>query len=164
MPAGMNRYSLPPPTYEAPQVLTRHPKGLLKIFQANVGRAPDANDAALQLARDAGAAVILLQEPWFDREETRTKTHPAYRVYRPQTPERPRVLTFIHKNLRGYTTGGSIGTDLLRVFLSNKGITVVNIYRPPNEGSRGRTHIDLLATSILGRAVVIGDFNAISLI
>ena len=89
----------------------------LKIFQANVGRGSPATDAALQLARDSNAAVILLQEPWFNREETLTKTHPAYQTFKPQVEGRARVLTFVRRGIKAHTIEGPPGGDHLRVLL-----------------------------------------------
>ena len=94
---GGNRFApLAPASDEAPQALTTYRSaGFIKIFQANVRRVGPTNDAALQLAREARADVILIQEPWFNKEETHTKTHPAFHTFKPVTDGRPRVLTFV---------------------------------------------------------------------
>ena len=74
------------------------------------------------------------------------------------------MLTYIQRDIRGYTTEGPLGRDHLRVFLPDEDITVINIYRPPNEGSQGRLYLDLLTTTIQGRTIVAGYFNAFSLL
>ena len=72
------------------------------------------------------------------------------------------MLTFVRRDMCGHMVEGPLGGDQLRVFLPDEGITIINVYRPPGEGCRGHTHLELLATSIQGRTVVAGDFNAIS--
>jgi len=138
------------------------PNKVLKIFQANVWREGAVMDAALQLAREAGAAVVLLQEPWWDNDLSHTKTHPAYHTFKPQTNKRIRVLTFIRRDIKGYAIESPLGRDHLRVFLPDEGLTIINVYRPPGKGSQSQSHTDLLATCVRGRTIVAGDFNAIS--
>ena len=72
------------------------------------------------------------------------KTHPSFRTYKPQTNERPRVLTFIRRDVRGYTVEGPPGRDILYIFLPNERIIIINIYHPLGEGCLGRTYLDIL--------------------
>ena len=58
------------------------------------------------------------------------------------------MLTYIRKDIRGYTVEGPLGGEQLHVFLLDEGITVINVYRPPVEGSRGRMYLGLLATNV----------------
>ena len=57
----------------------------LSIFQANVGKRSSAHDAALELASQCEADIILIQEPWIYSGNTRkfTKTHPNYHAFAP---------------------------------------------------------------------------------
>ena len=87
----------------------RHNSLTLKIFQANVTQGDTKTDAVLQLARDIGVAIVLLQELQFSQEENHIKTYPTYYTYRPQTNERPKVLTYISGTYRGIQQKGHQG-------------------------------------------------------
>ncbi|GKU10992.1 unnamed protein product [Fusarium langsethiae] len=101
---------------------------------ANVGKIPPAHDCALALADSERYDIVLLQEPWTARTDTRslTKTHPAYDAF---TPVETRDVLWLTVN----------------------GMTVVNFYRQNDE--REALNI-LLRWPVPERRLVAGDFNA----
>lgn len=54
----------------------------LQICWANVARTDTIHNALLNIAFNAGADVICVQEPWASTG-TKTQTHPGYTLYAP---------------------------------------------------------------------------------
>ena len=139
-------------------------KKSLRVYQANVGKGPEAHDTALALAYMEKFDIVLLQEPWSKWEDGRceTKTHPAYKTFSPitfwdSTSTRPRVMTYLSHNLEVDANQiRPIETrDILWVTTNN--ITIVNIYREPAI----RTLLPALFNwPISGKCLIAGDFNA----
>ncbi|KAM6513286.1 hypothetical protein FALCPG4_18932 [Fusarium falciforme] len=136
----------------------------LRIFQANVGKIPQAHDCALALADSERYDIVLLQEPWTAHTDSRslTKTHPAYDAFAPvemwdSNDTRPRVMTYVRRDPR-------LLADQIRPFqtrdilwLAINGMTIVNFYRQNDEHDALET---LLQWPVPGRCLVAGDFNA----
>ena len=84
----------------------RDNKNTVRIFQANVGHGVDAHDIALNTAYEEGFEIILIQEPWVNKDITRriTRRHSRYQCHSPSEDWafRPRVLTY-HKKRAGFT-------------------------------------------------------------
>lgn len=145
---------------------TKAPKGkynTIHFHQVNVGRGEENTDIALQQAWDAGAHVVMVQEPWTRKKEGGfiTKSHPGYNSRIPfgGTDIRPRAITFTRK--------GSHATQLFPqlsgptsdyCFVKMGSLTFVNVYRAP--GTSG-TLEPLLRWEVRGLVVVGGDFNSV---
>ena len=136
----------------------------LRIYQANIGKIPEAHDIALALADVEKFDIVLLQEPWTKWEDGRceTKTHPAFRVFSPvpvwnSTGTRPRVLTYIRRSLSLEANQASpiASRDMLWITINN--ITILNIYRDP---AVRNTLDQLLSWPVPERCIIAGDFNA----
>ncbi|KAF4334266.1 reverse transcriptase domain protein, partial [Fusarium beomiforme] len=146
------------------RITRKNDKKPLRIFQANVGKIPPAHDCALALADSERYDIVLLQEPWTSRTESRllTKTHPAYDTFTPvdmwgSNDTRPRVMTYVRRDSR-------LIADQIRPFqtrdilwLTISGITIVNFYRQNDERDALNT---LLRWAVPERCLVAGDFNA----
>ena len=113
----------------------------LRIFQANVARARDTHEIALQAASEAGADVIMIQEPraWFYEGRLGIPGHPLYALYTPvrtwtkETTTHPRVATYVRKGVAAVGFTLSHTRDLL--WVETQGVTFVNIYRRSNDFS-----------------------------
>ena len=139
-------------------------KTTLRIYQANIGKIPEAHDIALALADIEKFDVVLLQEPWTKWEDGRceTKTHPSYKAFSPipfwdSTSTRPRVMTYIRNSLSLDTnqTSPFISRDMIWITVSD--ITILNIYRDP---AVRNTLEQLLSWPIPEKCIIAGDFNA----
>ena len=146
---------------------TKAPKdkhNTLHFHQVNVGRGGENTDIALQQAWDAGAHVVMVQEPWTRKKEGGfiTKSHPGYNSHIPfgGTDVRPRVSTFTRKGI-GATQffPPSSGPTSDYCFVKMGSLTFVNVYRAP--GTSG-TLEPLLRWVVRGLVVVGGDFNSVS--
>ena len=136
----------------------------LKVYQANVGKTPEAHDIALALADAEDFDLVLLQEPWSKWEDGRceTKTHPAYKVFAPvnfwdSTSTRPRVMTYVRHNLE-------VDTNQIRpietrdiLWITTNNVTIVNIYRDPSIRNLLPALFDW---HIPEKCLIAGDFNA----
>ena len=69
----------------------------------NVGRGGENTDKALQQAWDAGAQVVMVQEPWTRKKNGGfiKRSHPGYSGHIPigGTDIRPRAITFTRKGI-----------------------------------------------------------------
>jgi ribonuclease HI len=153
---------------------TRHkPKDAISIMQANVGKGDDAHDLALNLAHQDYIDIILIQEPWINKDRTRriTKKHPAYQPFAPthDWSSRPRAITYIrkasHLNPVQEILGQQINRDLLCVQIrpsTGPTISIANIYNaPPGAKGEGEAAKILLALAIHHEhpLLLAGDFN-----
>ena len=133
------------------------------VAQANVGRGSAAHDIFLQTEAD----VLLVQEPWTSRPRSegdpqlpRTKLHPRYQVYAPLTrwSPRPRVLTYVRRDLPVQVLPDPESPDLLALKVC--GLTIINVYRPPDDPSTTPGLLrTLLSVQIPRKCLVAGDFN-----
>lgn len=58
----------------------------LRLMQVNTHIAGPVQDVALNLAWEARADILIVQEPWAQKRTGRrlTKVHPGYNIYAPQ--------------------------------------------------------------------------------
>ena len=112
--------------------------GIIVFHQVNVGKGGADMDISLQQAWDAGADIVMVQEPWtmLRDENFITKSHPGYNSHIPAggMRVRPRAITFTRKKLRTTQIFPS-GQTADYFFVLICGITFVNVYRAP--GSSG---------------------------
>jgi hypothetical protein len=101
----------------------------MKIIQANVGRGSSAHDLLLSFEAD----IILVQEPWTDTANHRTKTHPRYQLFSPTTrwETRPRALIYVRRDLPVYSLFQPASLDITAIYTAS--LTIINIYHPPND-------------------------------
>lgn len=134
----------------------------MKILQANVGRGSPAHDLLLTFEAD----IILVQEPWTDMAKQLTKTHPRYQLFSPATrwETRPRALIYVCRDLPAFSLPQPISPDIAAICTA--GLTIINIYRPPNDpvvpagsGSTLSTLHTLLQFSPPQNTIIAGDFN-----
>ena len=137
-------------------------KQSLRIFQANVGKPPEAHDIALAIADAEKFDVVLLQEPWSKWEDGRceTKTHPAYKVFSPvphwdSTSTRPRDMTFVRHSLNANHMCPSNSRDMLWITISDT--PILNIYRDPVIRD---SLTQLFSWPIPEKCIITGEFNA----
>ncbi|CCC14518.1 unnamed protein product [Sordaria macrospora k-hell] len=125
--------------------------------------ARDTHEIALQAASEAGADVIMIQEPrtWFYEDRCGIPGHPLYALYTPartwieDAATHPRVATYVRNGMAagGYTLGDT--RDLL--WVKTQGVTFVNIYRRSNDASA----LELLQNwQPTTKTLLAGDFNA----
>ena len=93
-----------------------------------------------------------------------TKTHPAFQLFLPSNrwDSTPKVLTYVHKDISAADSGPRATSNIIIIHLINSGITLVNVYRPPNEGLRGPILTQLQGLQCGAKTMVGGDFNAIA--
>jgi hypothetical protein len=101
----------------------------MKIVQANIGRGGPAYNLLLLFEAD----IILVQEPWIDKANQHTKTHPCYQLFSPATrwETRPRALIYVRRDLPAYSLPQPASPDIAAVCIA--GLTIINVYRPPND-------------------------------
>ncbi|KAL9937359.1 hypothetical protein V8E36_003768 [Tilletia maclaganii] len=149
-------------------------------MQANVGRSGPATEAALQLAYENGADMLLLQEPglWFhtDTQVYVPKSHPSFAVFVPQptATKRPRAITYVREDrlaqLRVTQRQDLLAQDTADVVsiqirgLAGPLLRVVNVYNAPR-GEQGqaeglRTVTGSRLSGDREAVIVAGDFNA----
>lgn len=141
--------------------------GILRIFQANTARGQANHDLALALANSEAVDVILIQEPWtlFQREKKITKQRTNYMPFSPiDTWEtRPRVMTYVRKgtNLQPIQLRPSNTADIcwIKILGATPQITIVNVYRPPQESESGPIITTLKQWKAPPNSVIAGDFN-----
>ncbi|KAJ3499512.1 hypothetical protein NLG97_g286 [Lecanicillium saksenae] len=126
------------------------------------GRRDD--DCALALADAEKYDVVLLQEPWTARRDTRclTKTHPAYDTFSPidsweNNDTRPRVMTYVRRDerLRADQQRPVSTRDIIWITINDT--VIVNFYRQPDTNIALDT---LLSWQAPRKCLVAGDFNA----
>ena len=111
----------------------------LHIVSANVRRSGPAHMSLLQHAFQAGAEIILVQEPCLHWSDTRqlTKFHQAYNTFSPTQSwqENSRVITYIQKNTTEIQATPDPEwvphPDILSVLLSGikpKPLRIINLY------------------------------------
>jgi hypothetical protein len=68
-----------------------------------------------------------------------TKTYPRYQLISPATrwEARPRALTYVCRDLPAYPLPQPISPDIVAADIS--GLTIINIYRPPDDPVTPRT-------------------------
>lgn len=134
--------------------------GYIKVFQANVHRDGSSHDAALHLAAESQCQAVLVQEPLI--KDMATKTHPAFQLFLPSNrwDSTPKVLTYVHKDVPATAIGPRATSNIIITRLIDSGITLVNVYRPPNEGVRGPILAQLQGLQCGAKTMVGGDFNA----
>ena len=75
----------------------------LLFHQVNVGKGGENMDIALQQAWEAGAHIVMVQEPWTMQTNGGliTKSHPGFNSYKPTgaAGTRPRAISFARKGL-----------------------------------------------------------------
>lgn len=139
----------------------------LCIFQVNVGKSGSAHDAALQLAFQSGADLILIQEPWIFSDYSRrtTKTHPSFLAFAPlpDWSDRPRVMTYTRKG-RGLSPfqPSTHSRDLIRVCIHRRGRRVIdccNIYNAPIGSRNPGEGLQKLLALAERPDILAGDFN-----
>src|SRR5437667_5925155 len=153
---------------------TRHkPKGVISIMQANIGKGSDAHDLALNLAHQDHIDILLIQEPWINKNQNRriTKKHPAYQSFTPTQDwsSRPQVISYIRKAtpLRPTqeTLGQQINRDLFCIQIhppTRPAISIANVYNALlGAKEEGEAVKDLLALAIHQEysLLLAGDFN-----
>ena len=139
----------------------------LCIFQVNVGKSGSAHDAALELAAQSEADIVMFQEPWIFSDISRktTKTHPNFQTFAPFSNwiVRHCVMTYTCKG-RGLSPfqPSTHSRDLLRISVQRQGrrlIEYCNIYNAPagsSEPGEGQRHLLALPES---PDILCGDFN-----
>ena len=116
--------------------LSQHPTGNLNTLlfhQVNVGKGGPNMDIALQQAWDAGAHVIMVQEPWTMKKEGDfiIKSHPGFNVHKPMGEKgaRPRAITFTRKCTVATQIFPYTGKTSDYCFVQVAGLIFVNVYR-----------------------------------
>ena len=134
----------------------------IKVFQANVGRGGPNHDAALHLAAENQCQAVLIQEPF--AKDMATKTHPAYQLFLPSNrwDSTPKVLTYVHKDVPAAAVGPRDTSNIITVHLTDSNVTLINVYRPPNEGRGGPIRTQLERLNCETKTMVGGDFNAVA--
>ena len=71
------------PQNHHPKHTHKRRKTLLKILQVNVGRGGTAHDLALQYAFEKECDLVLIQEPWIEKDLDRriSKKHTGFQAY-----------------------------------------------------------------------------------
>lgn len=147
--------------------LKRRQRKSLKIFQANTARGQTNHDLALALACEESADIILIQEPWIMSHQNRkiTKQHADYICFSPLDcwEIRPRVMTYVRKSrnliptqCRPTNTGDICW---IKIMGTTPQVTIVNVYRPPQESSEGSVITALNEWAAPPHSIIAGDFN-----
>ncbi|KAI0996865.1 hypothetical protein K3495_g11318 [Podosphaera aphanis] len=139
----------------------------LCIFQVNVGKSGSAHDAALQLAFQSGADLILIQEPWIFSDYSRrtTKTHPSFLTFAPlpDWSDCPQVMAYTRKG-KGLSPfqPSTHSRDLIRVCIyrrERRMIDCCNIYNAPIGSCRPGEGPQQLFALAERPDILAGDFN-----
>ncbi|KAL1978472.1 hypothetical protein VTN31DRAFT_1331 [Thermomyces dupontii] len=111
-------------------------------MQANTGIKRDWHDAALNLAYEPRIDVLIVQEPYVDKDLSKRKTpkHPAYQTFVPieTWDKRPRVVTYVknHPQIRAHKLAGPWIPNrdmlLLQVTAWGTQTRILNIYNAPS--------------------------------
>lgn len=138
----------------------------IQICWANVARSATKHIALLNIAFDANADIICVQEPWVSTG-TKTQTHTGFNLYAPVDSwewddmegwelARPKVLIYVRisMDLRVQQRRPVESRDLL--WLNVNGYTILNVYRQPDS--------DQIINYITGltpppKCIIGGDFN-----
>ncbi|KAH7053453.1 Endonuclease/exonuclease/phosphatase, partial [Macrophomina phaseolina] len=131
-------------------------------MQVNTHKSGPVQDVALNLAWEAQADVLTVQEPWAYLRKGRrlTKNHPGFDTFAPQDDWSmpPRVLIYVRKTL-------SLQSFQIRPFdtpnacvVEVNSITIANVYKPPRTDA---PLAELEAWEPPQNTVVAGDFNAV---
>lgn len=171
-PRSLIPFPRPPAIPQAPlsplaALAATRPRKAFFITQNNVAHTGPAHDAALAAGFEAEAEVILIQEPWFN--DDRTKTHPAFHTFMPSNSwanrdAGPRVITYIRKGkyLASALPPPSLAHPNLCLAVRYRGITIINTYRRRVRGDNAA--LDLLEALTEWHpprsAIIAGDFNA----
>ncbi|EKG09163.1 Reverse transcriptase [Macrophomina phaseolina MS6] len=138
------------------------PRNKLRLMQVNTHTSGPVQDVALNLAWEAQADILIVQEPWAHLRKGRrlTKNHSGFDAFAPEddwsTP--PNVLTYVRKTpslqsfqIRPFNTPNACVVEVNR-------ITIANVYRPWTGDS---PLAELEAWELPQDTVVAGDFNAV---
>jgi len=129
----------------------------LLVHQVNTNKSIPCVETALELAAKAGADVVLVQEPWLNRQKT-PKAYPLYYCAFPTTPSpRLMVATYVKKT----APSNVIRSDNPYVIVVEVlGVTLINAYRPSDEYP---VFMGLLESVVPRpnppRTLLAGDFN-----
>ena len=93
-----------------------------------------------------------------------TKIHPAYQLFLPSNrwDSTPKVLTYVHKDVLAAAVGPRDTSNIITVHLTDSNVTLINVYRPPNEGQGGPIRTQLERLNCETKTMVGGDFNAVA--
>ncbi|KIM94776.1 hypothetical protein OIDMADRAFT_45689 [Oidiodendron maius Zn] len=120
----------------------------LKILQVNLNRSGPATESALQTAIELRADLIVVQEPWVIRDNTRSIAHQSFTQILPLSNGlRPRTLVYLSKAFRplvSLATTSPKDPDLLVVDIQEGStkIQLLNVYNKADQVREGLRTLD----------------------
>ena len=148
------------------QASSRPDMSELVVLSNNIGHSSAANDTLRKISEEAGAAVVMMQEPLVNTRNNKTLGWGLNPCQNPSTLGRAsRVCTIATASIAGHVLVSSEMPDHIstnKITWMGNSIMLVNMYLPPRESITTQLHAlsRLLRMNRRQNVVVVGDWNA----